>query len=252
MPPFNRTAFIVCLVLWFVVTPTAVGSEISNLFLPSHIDTPDGQVSLVADYGSKQINGQVPVYLVNKSLTDLALNSQDGDIYLKLEYRDSEGNWVRAQPHGYSWCGNSYMTRIVQRGHYLLVDGYQAGNGVAHTVRYKLYSQDISLVSNTGIGLASHLDIKRASSDVMSLQDGTFEYVARTALSETPVENVMSFERDLRESAVSVLASGRFDPQESYQVLLRVRERNPEMKGAVNRAIRTLSMHQSSGRGVSN
>jgi len=239
--PFTRTAFTVCILLSILASPAALTRETSILLLPSHIEAPDGQVSLFADYGSMQSNGRVPVYLVNKSVEDLVLNSQDGDIYLKLQFQDSDGNWVRAQPHGYSWCGNSYVTRTVRAAYYLLVNGYQPINGIPHTVRYRLYSQDIEVVSNAGDGVVADLDIRRASSDVMSIHEGTFEYVSRVALSDMPMENKMDHVRDLRGMAIWELASDRFDPEKSRQILLRVRERNPEMIEAADRAIQKLN-----------
>ena len=252
MSPFIRNTCTVCLLLSIVATPVAMGGETSILLLPGHVEAPDGQVSLFADYGSPQGNGRVPVYLVNKSTRDLVLNTQDGDIYLKLQYQDADRNWVRAQPHGYSWCGNSYITRTLRRGHYLLVSGYQPINGVSRTVRYNLYSQDISVTSNTGIGVVADLDIERASSDVMSVREGTFEYVSKVALSDVPVENMMDHMRDLRETAIWELASGRFEPEESHQVLLRIREHNPEIAAAADRAIRRLNPQLTEGRSGSN
>lgn len=240
MSPFIRTAVTICILLSILASPMALSRETSILFLPRHIDAPDGQVSLFADYGSIQSDGRVPVYLVNKSADDLVLKSQDGDIYLKLQYQDSDGNWMRAQPHGYSWCGNSYTTRTVRSGSYLLVSGYQPINGVPHTVRFGLHSQEIEVVSNSGDGVVAELDIKRASSDVMSIREGTFEYVSKVALSDLLVENKMDHMRDLRRIAISELASDRFDPEESRRVLLRVRDRRPEMAKEVDRATQAL------------
>lgn len=241
MSPFMRTAFTACMLLSILAPLKVLARETSNLLLPGHIQASEGQVSLFADYGSIQTNGRVPVYLVNKSAKDLVLNAQDGDIYLKLQYQDTDGNWVRAQPHGYSWCGNSYVRRKVRSGYYLLVSGYQPINGTPRPVRYRLYSQAIEAVSNTGDGVVADLDIKRASSDVMSIHEGTFEYVSKVALSDMPVENKMDHMRDLRRTAIWAIASGRFDPEESLQVLLRVREGNPEMIEAADRAIRMLN-----------
>ncbi len=241
MSRFTRTVFTVCALLSILAPAKALSGETSNLLLPRHIEAPDGHVSLFADYGSMQSNGRVPVYLVNKSAEDLVLNTQDGDIYLKLQYHDADGNWVRAQPHAYSWCGNSYVRRTVRSVHYLLVSGYQPINGMPRTVRYRLYSQDIDLVSNTGDGVVADLDIKRASSDVMSVHTGSFEYVARVASSETPVENKMDHIRDLRERAIWELASDRFDAKDSLRVLLGARERNPDMIDVIDRSIRELN-----------
>ena len=56
-------------------------------------------------------NRKHPVYLINAGTNDVDLGAQDGDVYLKLEVMDAQGRWVRAQPHAFSWCGNSYFNR---------------------------------------------------------------------------------------------------------------------------------------------
>lgn len=245
MSPRISTAQVACLLLAVFASLAARSAEVSTVFLPGHIEAREGQVSLFADYGSIQTNGRVPVYLINKSSEDLVLNTQDGDIYLKLQYQDSDGNWVRAQPHGYSWCGNSYMTRTVRPGYYVVVSGYQPNNGVPRTVRYKLYSQDIKISSNPGDGVVADTDIKRASSDVMSIREGSFEYVSRVSLSDVPVENRMDHIRDLRRTAIWELASDRFEPNESRKILLQIREKSPDMLKAVDRTMRMLDQRLS-------
>jgi hypothetical protein len=240
MSPRIRTALASCLLLLVFAPLSARSVEISNVFLPGHVETNDGQVSLYADYGSIETDGRVPVYLVNKSSEDLVLNAQDGDIYLKLEYEDSSGDWVRAQPHGYSWCGNSYYERTLPPGHYTIVSGYQPINGVPRSIRYNLYSQDIKISSNVGNGVVAEVDIRRAASDVMSINEGAFEYVVQVALSDVPVDNKMDYMRDLRGVAIRALTSDRFDSGESREVLMKIREKNPGMVDEVDRAIRTL------------
>lgn len=160
------------LVLTLFTVTASQSTELSNFFLPGHIEAEDGQISLYADYGSIQTDGRVPVYLVNRSANELVLNAQDGDIYLKLQFQDSDGSWVRAQPHAYSFCGNSYSRRTLKPGNYLLVNGFQPINGTPSTIRYELYSQDIALSSNIGFGVVLESDIERASSDAMSLREG--------------------------------------------------------------------------------
>ncbi len=44
-------------------------------------------LALIADYEHPS-KGTIPVYLVNRSGEDISLSSQDGDVYLKLEYQD--------------------------------------------------------------------------------------------------------------------------------------------------------------------
>lgn len=247
----TNTALAVCILLIVFVSPAVRSTETSIVFLPSHIEALDGQVSLFADYGSIQTNGRVPVFLINKSPENLVLKTQAGDIYLKVQYQDTTGNWVRAQPHAYSWCGNSYWTRTLRPGHYVLVRGYQPVNGISRTIRYHLYSQDIEMSSNAGIGIVTDVDIKRASRDVLSINEGTLEYVSRVALSEVPVENKMDHMRDLRPIAILALASERFEPNESRKILLQVREKNPDMAKVIDIAIRRLD-RRLSNTGVKN
>ena len=233
MSPRIGTALAIAAVFFLFVLPASSGAETSNMFLPRHVEAADGTVSLYADYDAIQSDGRVPVYLINKTGKELAINTQDGDIYLKLEYQDSSGEWARAQPHGYSWCGNSYVQRMLAPGHHWVVNGYQPINGQRRTIRYKLYGQDIELSSNAGDGVVAHNDIQRASSDVMSIHNGSFEYVAQIALSDSPVENNMDHMRDLRSVAIRELASERFDPAQSKEVLLKIRERRPELDRVV-------------------
>lgn len=236
-----RNIIVVCLIMLAGASTSVQSAESSILFLPGHIKAEDGQVSLFADYGSIGTNGRVPVYLVNQSTEPLMLNTQDGDIYLKLEFKDESGRWIRAQPHAYSWCGNSYMYRpVVRPGHYVLTSGYQPINGVSRTIRYRLHSQAIELSSNIGIGVVADADIERASRDAMSVKEGDFDFVSRIALSEAPVENNMDHIRDLRSSAIWQLGSGRFDAEKSMEVLLVVRDTNPELEQSANYALQKL------------
>ena len=213
----------------------------SVLFLPGHIEAPDGQVTLFADYGSIRTDGRVPVYLVNRTGEPLTLNAQDGDIYIKLEYRDDDGNWIRAQPHGYSWCGNSYTYKpVVDPDHYIATTGYQPINGETRRIRYRLYEQSVDVVSNLGTGVIAEVDLLRAANDVLSINQGDFAYVSRVARSREPVENVMDHMRDLRGPAISELGSGRFDVEASRAILLEIRDGSPELARDVHYALQRL------------
>ncbi len=223
MLPTNRL-FLLC-VLLFSVTAFARTGGIDVALLPGHVEAPVDEISLIADYELVQPSGRIPVYLVNRTSADIVLQAQDGDIYLKLEHRDDDGDWIRAQPHAYSWCGNSYFEWTLESGHYALLQGYQPRNGVVKEIRFRLYSQDVEITSNPGTGLVAAEDVRRAASDVMSVNEGSFDYVARIASSEEPVINDMDHVRDLRLVAIQQLASGRFDPDASRKVLMRIRDR---------------------------
>ncbi len=224
-----RAASIVVTLTLILFAHAAFSRESSNFLLPAHVDAPDGQVTLYADYGGVQTDGYVPVYLVNKSADALTIEAQDGDIYLKLQYQDEDGNWIRAQPHRYSWCGNSYYEVELQPGFFVLLRGYQPINGVAQTVRYRAYAQSVEIVSNSGMGVVAEADIQNASTDAMSIQDMGFERVREIALSTEPVENNMDHIRDLRGIAIRALGSDRFDPKASRAVLLGIRDGGSDM-----------------------
>ncbi len=194
------------LILAILTSPAAMSRENSLLLLPAHIEAPDVGVSLVADYGSARSDGRIPVYFINNTAKDVVLNAQDGDIYMKLEYQDADGNWVRAQPHAYSWCGNSYIDRTIRPGYFIEVLGYQPRNGALHTIRYSLYSQDIELASNVGVGVVASQDVERAANDAMSIREGTFEHVVEIATSDAATLNAMDHMRDLRRIAIWELA----------------------------------------------
>ncbi|MDJ0911516.1 MAG: hypothetical protein QNI99_20190 [Woeseiaceae bacterium] len=240
MSSFIRAAISVLALALILVSPMASGVESSNLFLPSHVDAPDGQVSLYADFGGVESDGRVPVYLVNKTTEVLVLDAQDGDIYLKLQYQDADGNWVRAQPHGYSWCGVSYFEMELSPGHYLLLNGYQPINGASQTVRYRAYSQSIEIVSNTGMGVVADADIRRASNDVLSIRESDIERLTEIALSPVPVENTMDHMRDLRTVAIRELASDRFDPAKSREILVRIRDSGSDVADNAAQAIEMM------------
>ena len=94
----------------------------ANAELPGHIKSVSGKVVLVADFTHKDTEGKIPVYLINGSEKSIKLMAQDGDVYLKLETRDEDGKWRRAQPHAFSWCGNSYYEETLLPKHSIHFD----------------------------------------------------------------------------------------------------------------------------------
>ena len=148
---------------------------------------------------------------------------------------------MRAQPHAFSWCGNSYFDRPqVRPGHFLLIEGYQPTNGEPRKIRFSLYHQELALSSNAREGLASAGDIDLASHDAMAVMEGTFELVSAVALGETRLTNEMDHIKDLQEVAIRTLASPRFDPAGSRRVLSNVLKKFPERKSDVDSAIQSL------------
>jgi hypothetical protein len=183
------------------------------------------------------------VYLINASTNDVNLESQDGDVYLKLEVQDSQGKWVRAQPHAFSWCGNSYFNPPkVRPGHFLTIEGYQPDKGDKRKIRFSLYHQKIALSSNAGEGIASSQDIDLASRDAMAVMYGSFEFVSKVALGEIQIKNELDHIKDLQGTAIRMLGSSKkFDPSASRQVLREVQKRFPKRKEDVGQAMWVLN-----------
>ena len=223
------------------------GNDLPNETLPKEIRPEPGKVTLFADYSARGTNGSIPVYLINAGTKEISLSAQDGDVYLKLEVADLGDHWVRAQPHAFSWCGNSYFdSPRVRSGHFIKIDGYQPTNGETQRIRFALH-QEMALTSNTGRGLASPRDADLASRDAMAVQEGTFEFVSRVALGETRLTNEMDHMKDLQEVAIRTLPSPRFNPVESRRVLAEVLKRFPQRKDDVESAMRNLKRRAEPG-----
>ena len=132
----------------------------SNNSLPKQVQAAIGELTLFADYAAATERG-VPVYMVNRMSVPVDFRAQNGDIYLKLEYEAEPGRWVRAHPHAFSWCGNSYFDSPKLRANaYTIVNGYAPRQGTKANVRYALYHQKFKASSNQGIGLVDKSDIE--------------------------------------------------------------------------------------------
>ncbi|BCX50364.1 hypothetical protein HAHE_42720 [Haloferula helveola] len=197
--------------------------------LPPSIKPAEKTVSLHADYEHPGEDGSIPVYLVNRTDDPLPLGAQDGDIYLKLEIMRPDGTWVRAQPHAYSWCGNSYMASpTIAPGTFYRVPGFQPKDGEEHKIRFALHEQEIQLVTQTGTGRASERDIDLASRDAMAIKEGSFKFVTKVALGELELKNEMDHISDLQKQAIYVLGSGRFETEKARKLLKRILAKFPE------------------------
>jgi hypothetical protein len=199
--------------------PAFAESDQSIADLPDHIKVPNSAVALIADFDHPS-EGTVPVYLVNRSGKDLQLESQDGDVYLKLEYQDPNGDWKRAQPHAYSWCGNSYFSPPKLRSErFMVIAGYQPVQGNAAKVRFRFYQQYLNVASNVGKGLILKEDVLKAENDAMTIMSGDFALVASVARGKRILHNTMDHIKDLRETAIFELGTGRFDRAKAEEVL---------------------------------
>jgi hypothetical protein len=220
------------LVLWFILMALCpqgfafeFGKPVSGL--PAHIKAPDSGLSLVADFEHPN-KGRFPVYLVNRSGKDISLRTQDGDVFLKLEYRDSKGAWKRAEPHQDSMCGNSYFPLVLRDNHFLDLIGYQPSEGEPAEIRFRLYSDNPDLASNVGRGVISVKDIQVAAIDDLAIRTGDFALVsavARGTLSSGELTN--SFPAS-RYKAMWILADDKFDRAESEKVLVEIAKSKEE------------------------
>jgi hypothetical protein len=145
-----------------------VSEVAANVDLPAHIKVADGEVSLWADFENGTVQG-IPLFLVNRTSKPMSFSSQDGDLYIKLEAKNESGEWVRAQPHRYSDCGNSYGRRTLQPGMHFRLHGYRPDSGREAEIRFASHSAQ-TVVSNTGKGWVKEEDIEAAILDGMSLK----------------------------------------------------------------------------------
>jgi hypothetical protein len=143
-----------------------VGKSVPNVELPAHVVAAENMLTFYADFEKAGPNG-IPLYLVNRTGRPMNLDAQDGDPYLKLEYRDDQGRWIRAQPHLSSWCGNSYYPVTLASGQHFRFHGYHAREGAPATVRYRS-DRNPELVSNVGAGRVDPVDLAAAAVDDMS------------------------------------------------------------------------------------
>ena len=143
-------------------------SPIPNAELPPHIKPSLGETVLFADFEHPESDG-IPLYFINGKQSDQFLSRQDGDFYIKLEYQDVSGKWVRAQPHYYSDCGNSYGGSNVPPAMHRKINGYKPREGKAVKVRYRIYAAPW-MVSNEGMGIVSMADADLAAKDSMAVR----------------------------------------------------------------------------------
>jgi hypothetical protein len=180
--------------------------------LPKHIIAPAGQLTMFADFDNPQDN-RVPMYLVNRTAKPIPMNSQDWDVYMKLEYESAPGVWTRAESHEYSMCGNSYFTKELRPDWFLPISGYHPKKGEKAKVRYRLHEQQIAAASNISEGLIDKTEVEKAAADEMTIQHGDFEFLCNVALGK--VKNLSH----RREDALWRLLDKKFDVQKVMPIL---------------------------------
>lgn len=202
--------------------------------LPRHVTAPPDELTLYSDYGDIR-QGWVVVYVVNGTQEPLALPSQDSSIYLKLEFKNDDGQWQRAQPHQNSFCGLSYFDVGIEPMHFRRFLAWKPDGGVRRTVRYKIYT-DVGLVSNVGELLVDPEFVRAARYDLMSLNQAPLETFEEVLFGDIGIDDELQL--DLRRyEAISIL-SRRGDA--GGPLLLRFLHETPPDTRAHERAFWTL------------
>lgn len=153
---------------WKARAAPSSSGPIANSELPSHIKPVVDSVTLFADFEHPGPDG-IPLFFINGTQADQPLAFQDGDFYVKLEFQDEAGKWVRTQEHQFSTCGNSYGGTAVSPGMHYKFSGYTPQDGKTAKVRYKMVSHPW-VVSNEGVGIVAMVDVERAAKDSMSVR----------------------------------------------------------------------------------
>lgn len=152
---------------------SVTGSSRPLVELPGHVPMKEGEVFLWADFQADPQKG-VPLYLVNATNEARVFDSQDYDLYFKLEYQDEKGVWQRAQAHLSSGCGNSYFPVSLPGRHYFEFTGYRPAGGTEKVVRYASPRQ--KLHSNEGLGVITEEDLWAVAHDSLTEYEVPFEW----------------------------------------------------------------------------
>ena len=218
-----------------LLAPFAAAQSTPLSKLPAHVKAPKGKLTLFADYGDVR-TGEVALYLVNRTGKKLSFESQDGQLYIKLEAREKDGTWARARGHMFSWCGNSYfMHPELPHDHFFLLRGQYLRKGESREVRYRFYGKN--LVSNAGKGRIDPAEIKRCRADSFAARYGNFETVA--AIAEGKVATTKRDHIEVRPYAVALL--GRFKHARCVKLLTTLlRDADPAIRKNAASVLGTL------------
>ncbi|MBI1825477.1 MAG: HEAT repeat domain-containing protein [Planctomycetes bacterium] len=197
--------------------------------LPSNVITPDGQLTLFADFNDHR-RGGIVLYLVNRTPYWIGFAAQDGDLFIKLEVLSGNGLWERAQDHYYSWCGNSYdQYPSLRPSEFFRFLGIYPKSGAPSMLRYRAYVDHvfiasagppvpdrfrghqtgkipIELISNVGLGRVYRGAVEKAKSDKMGIQHANFRAL-RDASLRGRVDAITQLERYPSEETAILLTS---------------------------------------------
>ena len=188
--------------------------------LPVHIQAAPGKVTLFADFERPTSKG-VPLYIINRSGKSLDFFSEDNYLFHKLEIRNEQGQWVRAQTHQFSGCGNSYdHTPVLQTEHFSVSTGYVPVKGNKATVRYSFYLQNFKLSSNAGPGLVDEKEIATSTEDSLAMRSGSQDFVTKVAMGTIRLKK--DERGSVRRYAIWKLADDSFDRAAARKTLTRI------------------------------
>ena len=164
-------------VLEDLLQQAAMEADATNLDrLPKAIEPPAGEITVFADFddAADTDSGQhVPIYVINRTAEPLTFSLQDSHSYFQLEV-EIDGQWRRATPFSFSWCGNSYRDLVIEPEHFDKVNGFLADGGdIEAPTRfrrlYALPNELDELASNTGTARYSIAGVDAARFDPLSI-----------------------------------------------------------------------------------
>ena len=238
LPPFKDLSASTQQLLIETATRIGLGNK-PVAELPESIKPTDAKFSLVADY-EHAANARIPVYLINQSGDVVSLGAEDRDVYLELEFQDTDGEWKRAQTHNFSWCGNSYMFEPpLKDQHFIALSGYQPKSGSKARIRYRLYRQLFEAVSNVGEGIIDPAEVEAARHDRMVVLGAPFEYLAALAQGKVPEPDLGRWSGG--ELAIFELTERGFDPARVEEVLNAIAIGEGPYTGAARTALKQIA-----------
>jgi hypothetical protein len=188
--------------------------------LPAFVTAEAGLLTLHADFVDIR-DGGIVAYLVNRTGRNLPIQSEAGDMYLKLEARSPSGAWERATGHVFTGCGNAFSHGTLRQDRFLKVLAPWSRTGEERPVRLRMYcwltehEVRAPIVSNVGRGRVEPQAIEACRYDRISVARGGFELLARVAKGEAP--RPKDEWMDLREIAAKRLRE--FPSEESVEIL---------------------------------
>lgn len=200
--------------------------------LPPGLSKQDSRISLLV--GSKEA-GHMPVYLINDTDSHLLIPSRDGDINLKLEAKQVDGCWRRAQGHWQDYmCGSGQKFLELPARQYVILKGYLPTAGKRTTVRYSIFNEvDDRLTTDEFGGLCSEDDFALSEFDPMALAEAELPALRSFLLREKSPSLMPLWQNieDWRRSAWYALMSGRHDMASALRVAKEVVAFDPTLDG---------------------